>query len=105
MRLVAYDLALDLVRSLRPTLAVVKRHHANLGKQMLDALTSIPLNINEATGRVGGDRAHHFRIALGSLREVTAVLDTAEALGWIGEPPLAAERDRLGGLLWGLQRR
>ena len=43
MRLVAYDLALDLVRSLRPTLAVVKRHHANLYKQMLDALTSIPL--------------------------------------------------------------
>ena len=68
-------------------------------------LTSIPLNINEATGRIGGDRAHHFRIALGSLREVTAALETAEALGWIAEAPLAAERDRLGGLLWGLQRR
>jgi four helix bundle protein len=71
----------------------------------MSALARVPLNINEATGRVGGDRAHLFRCALGSLREVTAMLDTAEALGWIAEPPLAAERDRLGGMLWGLQRR
>ena len=53
----------------------------------------------------GGDRLQHFRIALGSLREVGAVLDIAAAHGWLDAPPLARERDRLGGLLYGLQRR
>ena len=66
---------------------------------------SIALNIAEATGRFGGDRAHRFRIALGSLREVTAALKVAKAVGWIDEMPMEAERDRLCGLLWGLQRK
>ena len=105
MRLVAFDLALDLVRSLRPTLAAYKRHNARVARQLEDAVTSIPLNIAEATGRFGRDRTYHFRVALGSLREVTAALEVGQALGWITELPMAAERDRLGGLLWGLQRR
>ena len=104
MRLVAFDLALDLVRSLRPTLAAYKRHNARVARQLEDAVTSIPLNIAEATGRFGRDRTYHFRVALGSLREVTAALEVGQALGWITELPMAAERDRLGGLLWGLQR-
>ena len=104
MRLIAFDLALELVRSLRPTLAAYKRHNARIARQLEDAVTSIPLNIAEATGRFGRDRTYHFRVALGSLREVTAALEVGQALGWITELPMAAERDRLGGLLWGLQR-
>ena len=105
MRLIAFDIALDLVSSLQPTLAAFKRHNARMARQLEDAAMSIPLNIAEATGRFGGDRAHHFRIALGSLREVTAALEVAKAIRWIDELPMAAERDRLGGLLWGLQRK
>ena len=44
-------------------------------------------------------------IALGSLREVGAVLEIAAAHAWIASPSLAAERDRLGGMIFGLQRR
>lgn len=70
-----------------------------------DAVLSVPQNIAEATGRrAGGDRAHHFRIALGSLREGGAALACAKRLGWIADEPMAAERHRLAGLLWGLQR-
>jgi len=29
----------------------------------------------------------------------------AVAFGWLAEAPMAAERDRLGGILYGLQRR
>ena len=61
-------------------------------------------NLAEGNGREGGDRLHHFRIALGSLREVGAVLDIAAVHGWLGEAPLAAERDRLCGMIYGLQR-
>ncbi len=105
MRLIAFDIALDLVSSLQPTLAAFKRHNARMARQLEDAAMSIPLNIAEATGRFGGDRAHHFRIALGSLREVVAALKVGKAAGWIAEVPMAAELDRLGGLLWGLQRK
>jgi four helix bundle protein len=104
MRFLAYDLSLDLISSLRPALALVRRHDAALGKQFSAALTSVPLNIAEANGRFGGDRLHHFRIALGSLRESGSVLDVAVAFGWIDEAPLAAERDRLCGMLYSLQR-
>ena len=105
MRLIAHDLALDLISALLPTLAVYKRHNARLAKQLDDASTSIPLNIAEAMGRFGGDRRHHLHIALGSLREVNSALEVGIRKGWIAEAPMAAERDRLGGLLWGLQRK
>jgi four helix bundle protein len=77
---------------------------ALLGKQLTNALTSVVLNSSEANGRVRGDRLHHIRIALGSLRESSAVLDVAVALGWLEAAPMPAERDRLGGVLFGLQR-
>ena len=40
-----------------------------------------------------------------TLREVNGILLAAVAFGWLAEAPLAAERDRLGGILYGLQRR
>ena len=41
-----------------------------------------------------------FAIALGSLREVDAAIELACMGGAFDEPPMAAARDRLGGLLW-----
>jgi four helix bundle protein len=104
MRFISYDLALDLIRNLRPTLALLRRHDADLAKQTTRALTSIALNLGEGNGRFGADRLQHFRYALGSLREVGAALDVAVAHGWLADAPLAAERDRLCGMLFGLQR-
>ncbi len=105
MRFLAYDLSLDLIRCLREPLALVRRHDAALAKQGRDALNSVALNLNEGSGRNGGDRQQHVAIAFGSLREVGAVLDIAAAHGWFVEPPLAAERDRLAAMLWSLKRR
>jgi hypothetical protein len=52
----------------------------------------------------GGDRPQLYRYGLGSLREVNGILLAAVAFGWLAEAPLAAERDRLGAILFGLQR-
>jgi four helix bundle protein len=104
MRFVAYDLALDLVSHLRAPLAAIRHHDADLAKQACRALASVPLNIAEANGRAGRDRLHLFRVALGSLRELGAALDVAAAFGWLDDAPYAAERDRLCGVLYGLQR-
>jgi hypothetical protein len=46
-----------------------------------------------------------FRVALGSLRELGAALDVATAFGWLPNAPCGSERDRLCGVLYGLQRR
>jgi four helix bundle protein len=105
MRSLVYDLSLDLIRGLRDPLALIRRHDAALARQGTNAVNSVALNVAEGGGRTGGDKLHHMRIALGSLREVSAVLDIATAHGWLAAPPLAAERDRLGALLYGLQRR
>src|SRR5213593_945911 len=104
MRFLTYDLALDVIRGLREPLAVIRRHDAALAKQGVNAVNSVALNTAEGSGRSGGDRLHHFRIALGSLREVGAVLDIAAAHGWLAAQPLAGERDRLAGMLYSLQR-
>ena len=105
MRFLAYDLSIDLIRCLREPLAIIRRHDAALAKQGTNAINSVALNLAEGNGRTGGDRQHHFRIALGSLRETSAVLDIAAAHGWLAAPALAAERDRLCGILFSLQRR
>jgi len=102
---VTYDLVLELIRNLRPTLAVIRRHDADLAKQTTRAPSSIALDASEASGRCGGDRLHLFRCALGSMREVGAALDVAVAFGWLDDAPLARERDRLCGMLFSLQRR
>ena len=104
MRFLTYDLALDVLRGLREPFAIIRRHDAALARQAANAMSSVPLNIAEANGRFGGDRLHHFRIALGSMREVGAAIDVAVIHGWLAEPPLDRERDRLCGLLYSLQR-
>jgi four helix bundle protein len=105
MRFVAYDVCLEIVCGLQAPLAVIRRYNASLAKQGTNALDSVLLNLAEGNGRFGGDRLHHFRIALGSLRETSAVLDIAGAHGWLERPlPMHAERHRLGGLIFGLQR-
>ena len=104
MCFVASDVSHQLVRQLREPLAALRRHDADLAKQAMRALTSVPLNIAEGSGRSGADRRYHYRVALGSLRELGAALEVAVALGYLAEAPCAAERDRLGGLIYGLQR-
>ena len=79
----AYEISLELLRSLRPHLKRLRSCDASLSKQLTRAASSVPLNLSEGRQRVGGDRVHLFRIAAGSVAEVKACLDTAEALDYL----------------------
>jgi four helix bundle protein len=101
--LVAYEIALELVRALRPVVAELRRHSADLADQIERAASSVVLNLAEGYRRHGRDPRRFFRMAYGSAGEIRGALDLAEAWGWRVESK-QAERllDRELRLLWGL---
>ncbi|MFT3912781.1 MAG: four helix bundle protein [Anaeromyxobacteraceae bacterium] len=104
---VAYDVAIQLARAVARILPVILRHDPSLADQLRRAVTSVPLNVAEGNRRVGRDRPHNFRVALGSASEVQACLDVAEALGYLAREavqPALAPADRVQRLLRGLTR-
>ena len=107
MPFVAYDLAVELVSLLKPLVAKLATHDADLARQLRTAATSAPLNLAEGRRRVGRDRPHLWRIAAGSIAEVRAALEVAIAWGYLegAETDRAvALCDRLGAITWGLTR-
>jgi four helix bundle protein len=101
--LAAYDVSLDLIRELRPTLVTLRRHDRDLASQLQRAANSISLNIAEGRDRSGGDQRRCYEIAAGSASEVRAALDAAEAWGWpVACASSRAVLHRLRGLLYGL---
>ena len=105
MRFEALELSLAFIRAVREYLEQLRSQDPDLYRQVRKAASSVSLNLAEGSGRSGKDRRYHYRIALGSAREVHAALRTACAWGDL-EPkalqPVLETLDRLQGLLWGL---
>ncbi len=102
---VAYEVALDLIRALRPLLPLLAKHDSSLTKQARRAASSVALNLKEGNRRLGADRTYHFSVAAGSADEVQGALDVAEAWGYVSTDQVKLARklvDRLLGLCWGL---
>ena len=58
---------------------------AELKKQLIRSVTSVPLNIAEANGRRGKDRSYHFNVAYSSARESIVNLELLIMLGSISQ--------------------
>ena len=102
---IAYEVGLELVRTLRPIAEAIKQHDRELFDQITRAGSSVLLNLGEGNGRSGKDRKRFFRYAKGSVSEIKAVIDVAEAWGWdIDTRAARAIVGRLDALLWGLIR-
>ena len=65
-----HAVALELVRDVVPLLREIERSDPDLARQGRRAVMSVPLNISEGSDQAGKRRTHHYRIALGSAREV-----------------------------------
>ena len=101
--LIAYEVALDLIRALRPVVAQLRSYSAEAADQVERAASSIVLNLAEGGRRHGRDPRRFFAIAHGSAGEIRGALDLADAWGWRVESAHArALLDRELGLLWGL---
>ena len=103
--LVAYDVALDLVRALRPVVAQLRQYSAEAADQVERAASSIVLNLAEGGRRHGRDPRRFWDMAHGSAGEIRGALDLADAWGWqIDSAQARVLLDRELGLLWGLTR-
>jgi four helix bundle protein len=101
--LVAYDVSLDLIRSVRPVVESIAARDKDLANQLQRAATSVCLNLAEGSRRSKGDQRRFYGYANGSAMEVRAAIEAAEAWGWIGDVERPRQLlDRLLGLLWGL---
>src|SRR3954468_12430988 len=85
--LIAWQKAMDLVEQVyRLTRAFPREELYGLTNQVRRASVSIPSNIAEGQGRgVGGEFAHHLRIANGSRQEVETQILLGVRLGFIIE--------------------
>jgi len=87
-----YPVLLDLVRDVGPLVRRLERRDPDLARQCRRALTSAPLNVAEGSGSRGRNRPARYHTALGSLREVVACLEVAEALGYMPDIEVALRR-------------
>jgi four helix bundle protein len=103
----ALEVSLDLVRSLRRPLARIRVRDRSLSEQIRRAASSIPLNLAEGRRRLGGDRAHSWRIAAGSAEELRAALRVALAWGDVEDEDVSNALeliDRVLAMLWRMTR-
>lgn len=81
------EVAVDMIRCVRNIGPQIERGDRDLGRQLRRAAASVVLNMGEASGNTGGTRRERYRSALGSLREVQACLQVAEAFGYVNGIP------------------
>jgi four helix bundle protein len=101
--LIAYSVALDLIRVLRPIVEQIRRFDSNLADQLRRAATSTVANLAEGQRREAGNKRRAYEIAHGEAREVLGCLDLANAWGFVVDDRDArAQLDRLLALCWRL---
>ena len=77
----AYDVSVEIAHALKPLLPAIRKCNSRLGRQVVEAASSIALNVAEGWRRLGRDREYHYTVAAGSAAEVGAAIDFAVALG------------------------
>ena len=106
-KLIAFENAVRTIEAMKGVVAVVRKHDADLARQLVRAASSIAANVAEGSQRVGKDRLHLFRVAAGSAEETRAHLLVALAWGYVTSPELEAPMkliDKQLRLLSGLTR-
>ena len=104
-RFEVYEMALQMIRALRPAVERIRQHDRDLAAQLRRAGSSVPGNIAEGARRVGQDRLYHYRIAAGSAGEIRSHLAVALAWGDVDEAtvtPALALLDSILAILWRL---
>jgi four helix bundle protein len=103
----ALELSIQAVAAMRAPVEKLRTRNAGLYKQILQAGSSIAMNLSEGRRRIGQDRLHHFRIAASSAEESHTGLRVAVAWGQLElreVQPALELLDRVLRMLWRLTR-
>ena len=92
-----YQEAKELVKSVYTLLDKFPKYETYaLGDQLRRAVTSVPSNIAEGSGRFSiKEKIHFIEIAYGSLTETLCQLDIAHDLNYITDEEFANEKERI----------
>lgn len=92
-----YQEAKELVKSVYTLLDKFPKYETYaLGDQLRRAVTSVPSNIAEGSGRFSiKEKIHFIEIAYGSLTETLCQLDMANDLNYITDEEFANEKERI----------
>lgn len=104
-RFEAQDVVMELVRSVRETIARVAKHDRKLADELRRAVQSVALNLAEGNRRTGRDRIQAWKVAAGSADEARTAMQVAEAWGYVGASDVARGlemADRVCAILWRL---
>jgi four helix bundle protein len=80
-RLIATEKATEAAGHAIQLAMTVKSPLKSLAEQVIRSASSVPANLSEGHGRIGRDRAHFWRIAYGSAKEVDVHLRLLVAAG------------------------
>lgn len=108
MALIVHDIALDMVRRIRPLIDQTARFDRSLAQQLKRSASSVVLNIGEGARSRGGNEIARFQDAAGSANETRSALLVAEAWGYIQSTErrnVDATLDRVCAMLWRLTHR
>jgi len=103
--LIAYQVAIEVVKELRPIVEQIRKHDSTLARQLVDAVNSTVQNLAEGEAHRGGNKRAKYDIAHGEANEVKGSLDLALAWGYIADDSAVREKlRRLLALCWGLTK-
>ena len=103
MKLVAFEVALDVIRKLGPIVQQIKLHDAHLADQLKRAASNTAANLAEGQRREAGNKRRAFETANGEAREALGWLEIAAAWGYaLDTDDVRRDLDRLLRLCWGL---
>ena len=102
------EVAIEAIGEMRLIVGRIRQRDRDLGEQIRRAMSSVALNLGEASGTHGGHRAERFSTASGSCVEVRTGLRVAAAWGYVAREDVAAvdaQLDRVAAMLYRLGAR
>ena len=103
MKLVAFEVSIEVLRQLQPVLKQLRMHDAHLADQLFRAAKNAAGNLAEGERREAGNKRRAYETAQGEAREAMGWLKVADACGYaLDDAQVRKTLDRLLGLIWGL---
>ena len=82
-----YQVVLDTLKQLQPTLRRIEIRDRDLGRQLRRCSNSVALNLAEGMYSRGSNRAARYHSALGSARETLGCLEVAVVCNYVQQDP------------------